>query len=293
MQFVQHYIGKRHGILEKYISEELQNRENDPDFMEVAVLLANISNKNEPLKVMKDIKKEVIDESVDDEIKEIQNSSSKSLFSEESDEQINNEMNEILENFRENEDQEMTSILSDSENDQNEIKNSDSSESKEHFSSEKNDKIIENESHNVGLDKKDFENMPNSKNFTPEKVETSNNQITKKYEPIVDTDSPLRKLKPKLKKNSNSNDIEDIKSASDDFSSMKSTASIKREKIFGESLICEICSLEFSEEKYSGNKGNLMSALRFHYYAKHFKNSIDEELKGSKSQCPFENCLYR
>ena len=111
--------------------------------------------------------------------------------------------------------------------------------------------------------------------------------------PIVDTDSPLRKLKPKLKKNSNSNDIEDIKSASDDFSSMKSTASIKREKIFGESLICEICSLEFSEEKYSGHKGNLMSALRFHYYAKHFKNSIDEELRGSKSQCPFENCLYR
>ena len=135
--------------------------------------------------------------------------------------------------------------------------------------------------------------MPNTKIFTPEKVETSNNQITKKDEPIVDTDSPLRKLKPKSKKNSNSNDIEDIKCASDDFSSMKSAASIKREKIFGESLICEICSLEFSEEKYSGHKGNLMSALRFHYYAKHFKNSIDEELKGSKSQCPFENCLYR
>ena len=55
----------------------------------------------------------------------------------------------------------------------------------------------------------------------------------------------------------------------------------------------EICSFEFSEEKYSGHKGNLMRDLRFHYYAKHFKNSIDEELKGSKSQCPFENCLYR
>ena len=292
MQFVQHYIGKRHGILEKYVSEELQNRENDPDFMEVAVLLANISKKNEPLEFLK---KEIIDESVD-EIKdvdqEVQNSSSKLLFSEESDEKINNEMNEILEDFRENEDQEMTSILSDSENDQNE-KNSESSESKEHFSSEKNDKIIENESHNAGVDKIDFESMPNSKIFTPEKVETSNNQITKKDEPIVDTDSPLRKLKPKLKKNSNSNDIEDIKSASDDFSSMKSAASIKREKNFGESLICEICSLEFSEEKYSGHKGNLMRDLRFHYYAKHFKNSIDEELKGSKSQCPFENCLYR
>ena len=110
MQFVQHYIGKRHGILEKYISEELQNRENnDPDLSEVAVLLANISNQNnEPFKVIKNIKKEIIiNEPLDDVIKEaeqeIQNFSSKSLLTpEESDEQINNEMNEILENFREN-----------------------------------------------------------------------------------------------------------------------------------------------------------------------------------------------
>ena len=110
MQFVQHYIGKRHGILEKYISEELQNRENnDPDLSEVAVLLANISNQNnEPFKDIKNIKEEtIINEPVDDVIKEaeqeIQNFSSKSLLTpEESDEQINNEMNEILENFREN-----------------------------------------------------------------------------------------------------------------------------------------------------------------------------------------------
>ena len=73
---------------------------------------------------------------------------------------------------------------------------------------------------------------------------------------------------------------------------------IKIENNFGsrnstESISCEICNLEFSEDKY-GNKGNLNNALRFHYYAKHFKNPIDEALENSNdSQCPIENCSYR
>ena len=73
---------------------------------------------------------------------------------------------------------------------------------------------------------------------------------------------------------------------------------IKVENDFGsgnpaESIACEICNLEFSEDKYNGNKGNMNSALRFHYYAKHFKDPIDEALENSNdSQCPIENCSY-
>ena len=64
-----------------------------------------------------------------------------------------------------------------------------------------------------------------------------------------------------------------------------------------ESIACEICDFEISKEKYNKNysnnlKYNMKRDLRFHYYVKHFKNHIDKALEESKSQCPFENCLY-
>ena len=36
----------------------------------------------------------------------------------------------------------------------------------------------------------------------------------------------------------------------------------------------------------------MRNALRFHYYAKHFKILIDEELEKSNSQCPMEKCSF-
>ena len=96
MQFVQHYIGKRHGILEKYISEELQSRERDPELSEVAMLLVNISK---PFQVIKNIKEETINEPVEyeeaeQEIQDFSSKSSPALLTpvEESNEQINNEI---------------------------------------------------------------------------------------------------------------------------------------------------------------------------------------------------------
>ena len=93
MQFVQHYIGKRHGILEKYISEELQSREGDPELSEVAMLLVNISK---PFQVIKNIKEETINEPVEaeQEIEDFSSKSSPALLThvEESNEQINNEI---------------------------------------------------------------------------------------------------------------------------------------------------------------------------------------------------------
>ena len=82
--------------------------------------------------------------------------------------------------------------------------------------------------------------------------------------------------------------FETVNEVEEDIMDIDHDSKVKLKKTGNNSIVCEFCQKEFSEEEFGGRRKD---RWRQHIYGKHLKNTIDETIE-DLLHCPVENCSF-